>query len=154
MNIPTASIASYHPLHLQAALTCSHLCFLRVCFSGPILFHVLPYLYSVAVGASVCVLLCRGNVITERSASFSSCNGSSVCLYGCSAYARPIYNLDPFCVLDNLYSVAVDASIPLLFSHRVYRGSLSLVSSDTNERDCGIQHLTFSVISMSVAPTP
>ena len=119
MNIPTASIASYHPLHLQAALTCSHLCFLRVCFSSPILFHVLPYLYSVAVGASVCVLLCRGNVITERSASFSSCNGSSVCLYGCSAYARPIYNLDPFCVLDNLYSVAVDASIPLLCSHGI-----------------------------------
>ena len=140
MNIPTASIASYHPLHLQAALTCSHLCFLRVCFSGPILFHVLPYLYSVAVGASVCVLLCRGNVITERSASFSSCNGSSVCLYGCSAYARPIYNLDPFCVLDNLYSVAVDASIPLLFSHRVYRGSLSSVSSDTLVEGCALRN--------------
>ena len=75
-------------------------------------------------------------------------------LLGRSAYARLIYNLDPFCVLDNLYSVALDASIPLLFSHRVYRGSLSLVSSDTNERVCGIQHLTFSVISMSVAPTP
>ena len=65
-------------------------------------------------------------------------------LLGRSAYARLIYNLDPFCVLNNLYSVAVDASIPLLFSHRVYRGSLL----------CGIQHLTFSVISMSVAPTP
>ena len=77
-----------------------------------------------------------------------------MCLYDCSAYARLSYNLHPFCVLDYLYSVAVDASIPMLFSHRVYRGSLSLVSSDTNKRDCGIQHLTFSVISMSVAPTP
>ena len=45
-------------------------------------------------------------------------------LLGRSAYARLIYNLDPFCVLNNLYSVAVDASIPMLFSHRVYRGSL------------------------------
>ena len=41
-----------------------------------------------------------------------------------------VFNLDPFCVLGYLYSVAVDASIPLLFSRGVYRGSLSLVSSD------------------------
>ena len=102
---------------------------------------MLPYLYSVAVGASVCVLLCRGNVITERSASFSSCNGSSVCLYGCSAYARPIYNLDPFCVLDNLYSVAVDASIPLLFSYRVYRDSATT------------GHVVVTVISVAVSPS-
>ena len=36
---------------------------------------------------------------------------------------------NPFSAIA-LYSVAIDASIPLLFSRGVYRGSLSLVSSD------------------------
>ena len=62
-------------------------------------------------------------------------------LLGRSAYARLIYNLDPFCVLNNLYSVAVDASIPLLFSYRVYRDSATT------------GHVVVAVISVAVSPS-
>ena len=64
-----------------------------------------------------------------------------MCLYDCSAYARLSYNLDPFCVLDYLYSVAVDASIPLLFSYRVYRDSATT------------GHVVVTVISVAVSPS-
>ena len=64
-----------------------------------------------------------------------------MCLYDCSAYARLSYNLHPFCVLDYLYSVAVDASIPLLFSYRVYRDSATT------------GHVVVTVISVAVSPS-
>ena len=51
-------------------------------------------------------------------ASFFSCEESPLCLYDCSPYARLSYNLDPFCVLEYLYSVAVDASLPLLIKNK------------------------------------